>query len=203
MATKRLYEEAFERQKLHTVQADDFYVEHTVYKVVKQCERTGRNSFEIRTAQKSTFYYDENVIKETATSATSYLSEKLATKTDLIELFSKLSLNDIWFATYFTQDKNKNWPAELAMKIQSLNKDDAVKYIKKDFPTFGKVSRELAGQKINLQSDNNYYMVRDLSMYFEELETNTPEAAGKKSIRMLDVNSLQSLIFNNVKYSLK
>lgn len=198
---KRLYEEAFDRKKLQCVQVGDFYVEHTVYKVSKRCEK--KNSFDITTAQNSKFYYDESVIKETAASATSYTSEKKATKTEIIELFSKLSMNDIWFATYFTQDKNKNWTEELITKIQSMKKEDAVRYVNKDFATFGKMMRELAGQKILLQSDNNYYTVRDLKIYFEELEANGPEIAAKKAIRTLDVNTLQSLTFNNIKYVLK
>lgn len=199
MTTKRSYEEAFERKKLHCVQVGNFYVEHTVYKVLKR----NNNTFQIKTATNSNFGYDESVIKETASSATTYTSEKKATKTELIELFSRLSMNDIWFATYFTQDKDRDWQEEIVTKIQSLNKDDAVKYVRKDFATFGKTMRELAGQKIFSHSDNNYYMVRDLTIYFEELTVNGLEMATKKSIRKLDVNTLQTLIFNNVKYSLK
>lgn len=199
---KRLYEEAFDRKELQSVQVGDFCVEHTVYKILNRSDKT--NSFGIKTSQKSKFQYDECVIKETATSATLYTSEKKSTKTELIELFSRLSINDIWFATYLTHDKNQNWPEEIVSKIQSMKKEEAVKYIKKkDFTTFGKATRELAGQKILLQSDNNYYMVRDLNIYFEELKTNTPEIAAKQSIRTLDVNTLQSLIFNNIKYLLK
>lgn len=199
---KRIYEEAFEHKKLQCIKVDDFYVEHTVYKVIKKQEYPDV-SYSIKTAQNCNFMYGESVIKGTAASATSYTCEKKATKSELIELFSKLSMNDIWFATYLTQDKDKNWQEELAMKIQSMSKDDAVKYIKKDFTTFGKSSRELAGQKSSLHSDNNYYMVRDLNIYFEELKTNDPTIAAKNSIRLLDVNTLQSLIFNNVKYILK
>lgn len=198
---KRLHEEAFDYKKLKCVQVGDFYVEHTVYKVLKQCEKS--DSYIVKTMQNSKFEYDESVIKETATSATSYISEKKATKSELIELFGRLSMNDIWFASYFTHDKNKNWQEELVMKIQSLNKDDALQYIQKDFKILGKTVREIAGQKIFSQSDNNYYTVRDLHIYFEELKTNEPETAAKKSIRMLDVNTLQSLTFNNVKYLLK
>lgn len=198
---KRLYEEAFDRKRLDSVQVGDFCVEHTVYKVLKRNNIT--NAFEIKTSQKSKFQYDECVIKETATSATIYTSEKKATKTELIELFSKLSINDIWFATYLTHEKNQNWPEEIVTKIQSMKKEEAMQYVKKGFTTFGKMARELTGQKIYLQSDNNYYMVRDLNIYFEELKTNEPEVAERKSIRTLDVNTLQSLIFNNVKYVLK
>lgn len=140
---------------------------------------------------------------DTATSATSYTKVKEATKSELIELFSKLSMNDVWFATYFTQDKNKKWYEEMVSKIQSLNKEDAVQYVKKDITTMGKTMRKLTGQKLLLQSDNNYYTVRDLDVYFDEMEKNNPTMAAKRSIRMLDVNTLQSLIFNNIKYLLK
>lgn len=112
-------------------------------------------------------------------------------------------MNDIWFATFFKQNTDNNWQDELVAKIQSMEKDDAVKYVKKDFNTFGKSLRELVGQKITLKSDNNYYMVRDLKLHFDELNTKNLKEAAKKSIRNLDVNTLQSLIFNGVKYILK
>lgn len=201
---KRSFEGAFKRKPLHYVKVDDFYVEHTVYKVIKPNPNDEKNSyFDVKTAENSNFQYGESIIKETAISATSYTTEKKATKTQLIELFSNLSINDIWFVTFFKQDKDKNWQDELVSKIQSMNKDDAVKFMKKDFTTFGKLLRELAGQKIALKSSNNYYMVRDLNIYFDELQKNGLETAAKNSIRRLDVNTLQSLIFNNVKYVLK
>lgn len=199
--SKRVYEDAFKRKPLDYVKVEDFYVEHTVYKVIKRSD--GRDQFEIKTTENSNFEYGESVIKETSVSATIFTSEKKATKTELIELFSNLSINDIWFATFFKFDKDKNWQDELAAKIQSMKKEDASKYIKKNFTTFGKLTRDLTGQKIALTSDNNYYTVRDLNIYFDELESKDLDAAVKNSIRKLDVNTLQSLIFNNVKYVLK
>lgn len=71
-----------------------------------------------------------------------------------------------------------------------MNKNDAVKYVKKDFTKFGKLLRELAGQKLALKSDNNYY-------------ANEWSKDSSNSTRRLDVNTLQSLIFNNIKYVLK
>lgn len=203
---KRVYDEAFERKKLQSVQVNDFYVEHTVYKVLKRAEMktSDHTTYSIRTGENSKFSYSESIIMETATSATAYTNEKKATKTELIELFSKLSLNDIWFAVYYTQDKDNSWQEKIVEKIQSMNKNDALKFVKSDFTTFGKTQRELAGQKIDSKSDNNYYIVRDLNIHFEELSSNKPVSmAAKKSIRMLDVNTLQCLIFNGVKYSLK
>ena len=204
MGLKRSYGDAFKRQPLHHVQEDGFYVEHTVYKVIGPCGGANNGGFfKIRTSQNSYIEYGESVIKETATSATQYSCVKRVTKTLLIELFSDISINDIWYATFFTQDKNTNWQDEMVAKIQSSEKDAAVKYVKKDFATFGKSTRELAGRKIAMKSDNNYYLVCDLNLYFEELKTNDPETAAKNSTRTLDVNTLQSLIFNNVKYVLK
>lgn len=201
MAPKRSFSDAFKRHPLHNVKVDDYYVEHTVYKVTKENELT--KFFDVKTMQNSRFQYHENVIKETATSATSFTSERKACKTELVELFSNLSVNDIWFATFLKQNTEQNWQEQLVNKIQSMKKDDAVKYVKKDFTTFGKIARELVGQKIALKSDNNYYMVRDLNIYFDELTTNGVETAEKKSIRQLDVNTIQTLIFNGVKYILK
>lgn len=201
MDLKRSYEEAFKRKTpLHTIEIDDFLVEHTIYKVINKC---GSFSHDIKTSENRNFSYGDSVIKETATSATVYTSERKATKTYLIELFSSLSLNDIWFATFFKQNTDNNWQDELVTKIQSMEKDNAVKFVKKDFNTFGKSLRELVGQKITLKSDNNYYMVRDLKLHFDELNTKNLKEAAKKSIRNLDVNTLQSLIFNGVKYILK
>lgn len=201
MELKRSYEEAFKRKTpLHTIKIDDFLVEHTIYKVI---DKYGSSFHNIKTSENRNFSYGDSVIKETATSATVYTSERKATKTYLIELFSSLSVNDIWFATFFKQNTDNNWQDELVAKIQSMEKDDAVKFVKKDFNTFGKSLRELVGQKITLKSDNNYYMVRDLKLHFDELNTKDLKEAAKKSIRNLDVNTLQSLIFNGVKYILK
>lgn len=201
-APKRLYEEAFERKKLQNVEINDFYIEHTVYKVKTQDEYS--RSFSIQTAENSSFVYGEPIILETATSATAYTSEKKATKTELIELFSKLSLNDIWFAIYYVLDNDATWCEKIVEKIHSMDKDNATKFVKKDFKTFGKIKRELVGQKINYKSDNNYYLVRDLNIHFDELSNgSTPTMAAKKSIRNLDVNTLKCLIFNGVKYLLK
>lgn len=201
MAPKRSFEDAFKRQPLQEVKVDDFYVEHTIYKVTKENEIS--KFFDVKTTQNSKFQYHDNVIKETATSATLYTSERKACKTELVELFSNLSVNDIWFATFLKLEKDRNWQEELVQKIQSMKKDDAVKYVKKDFTTFGKINREIVGQKIDLKSHNNYYTVRDLNIYFDELKANGIESAEKNSVRQLDVNTIQSLIFNNVKYVLK
>lgn len=200
MAPKRTYEDAFVHKPLQTVQIGDFYVEHTVYKVI---DRINSGAFHIKTMQKSSFDYGENVIKETATSATLYTIVKKATKTQLIELFSDLSINDIWHASFLKQNNDNNWQDELVMKIQSMERTDALKYVKKNFATLGKTTRELTGQKTALKSDNNYYEVRDLNIYFDELNANDPVLAAKNSTRRLDVNTLQTLIFNNVKYVLK
>lgn len=85
-----------------------------------------------------------------------------------------------------------------------MAKGEAIDYVRKDIKKFGKTLRLLKGQKLSVSSDNNYYLVRDLEIYFDELEKspNITEAA-KKSIRNLDVNTIQSLIFNGVKYILK
>lgn len=197
---KRTYEDAFIHRPLQTVKIGDFYVEHTVYKVIKE---NNPEAFHIKTLQKSNFDYGEDVIKETATSATLYTALKKVTKTLLIELFSDLSLNDIWHASFFKENKDTDWQNDLVTKIQSIEKNYALKYVKKNFTTFGKTTRELTGQKIVLKSDNNYYVVRDLNIYFDELDANGLELAAKNSIRNLDVNTLQSLIFNSVKYVLK
>lgn len=199
-STKRLYAEAFERKKLESVKINDFYVEHTVYKVLKEVGTASDPTYCIQTSENYKFDYSKSIILETATSATVYTSEKKATKTELIELFSNLSLNDIWFAIYYTKDKDSE---KIVEKIQSMDKDNALKFVKNDFATFGKTKRELTGQKINLKSDNNFYTVRDLNIHFEELSNNGHEIAAKKSIRKLDVNTLQCLIFNGVKYLLK
>lgn len=197
---KRSYDDAFKRRPMDSIQTGDFCVEHTVYKVV----RPNRSDFfDVKTDQNRDFSYHASVIKGTSTSGTLYTSTKKATKTELIELFSNLSINDIWLAEFFKLEKEKDWQQELVGKIQSMNKEEAVKYVKKDFATFGKIKRQITGQKVLLKSINNYYTVRDLNIYFEDLVNNGVELASKNSIRTLDVNTLQSLIFNDVKYILK
>lgn len=197
---KRLCNDAFERRSMISVQPGDFYVEHTVYKVVRP---SAVDFFDVKTDQNKDFSYHASVIKGTSTSGTKYTHTRKVTKTELIELFSSLSVYDIWLAEFYKHDKEKDWQQELVGKIQSMNKEEAVKYVKKDFATFGKTKREIIGQKILLKSSNNYYTVRDLNIYFEDLNNTSVALAEKNSIRTLDVNTLQSLIFNEVKYILK
>lgn len=208
MVAKRSHEDAFKRKPLHNVKLDDFHARYTAYKVLEPCvlryDNRTEKGFLIKTMQNFEYKIAESIIKETGISGTSFTSQKKATKTELIELFSNLSVNDIWSATFFKQDLESNWSVELVTKIQSMEKDVAEKYVKKNFTKFGKILRDLVGQKIVSKSDNNYYMVRDLNVHFNELIVhNDPETAAKNSIRRLDVNMLQSLIFNNVKYTLK
>lgn len=200
LKTKRTYDDAFKRRPLDSIQTGDFCVEHTVYKVVRP---RAEDFFDVKTDQNRDFSYHASVIKGTSTSGTLYTGTKKATKTELVELFSNLSINDIWHAEFFKLEKEKDWQQELVEKIQSMNKDEAVKLVKKDSATFGKIKREITGQKILLKSSNNYYTVRDLNIYFEDLANTGVELASKNSIRTLDVNTLQSLIFNGVKYILK
>lgn len=197
---KRSFDDAFKRRPMDSIQTGDFCVEHTVYKVIRS---NTADFFDVKTDQNRDFSYHTSVIKGTSTSGTLFTSTKKATKTELIELFSSLSINDIWLAEFYKLEKEKDWQQELVGKIQSMNKEEAVKYVKKDFATFGKIKRQITGQKILLKSSNNYYTVRDLNIYFEDLDKNGVEIASKNSIRTLDVNTLQSLIFNGVKYILK
>lgn len=204
---KRSFEEdAFKRKKLKYVKTNDYYVENTVFKVTGQqsCFEPSSKFLSVKTTLNSKFSYGEEVIKEVATSATMFSEEKKITKTALIKLFSSLSINDIWSAVFYKQETDQNWQEELVAKIQGMQKDDAVKYVKNESNTFGKIIRELKGQKISVTSDNNYYLVRDLYIYFDCLEESSSVLkAEEKSIRNLDVNTLQSLIFNDVKYILK
>lgn len=202
---KRIFDEAFERKELKDVKINDFYVEHTVYKVLKCVNETEADPiYCIKTAENHVFDYSKSIILNTASAATSYVNEVKATKTELIKLFSNLSLNDIWFAIYYIKDKDNSWQEEMVEKIQSMDKVNALQFVKNNFNTFGKVKRELIGQKVHLNSNNNYYVVKDLNIHFDELSFGTePSLASKISIRNLDVNKLECLIFNGVKYTRK
>lgn len=201
---KRLYDNAFERRNLNCIENGDFHIRHSLYKVLKQSVTSNKGQFLVQSEQNSRFHYGKEIIREQSTSATYYENEEKITKTEMIKLFNNLSIHDIWFAVYLKQDTTNDWQKELVTKIQGMSKDDAIKYVKKDFTNFGKLTRELAGKKILPTSDNNYYTVRDLKIYFEELDEGCDvEVAAKKSIRKIDVNTLQSLIFNSVKYVLK
>lgn len=198
--SKGSFEEAFIRKNLKRIHVGDYYIEHTVYKIEKQ----NGSLFDIKTAQNSDYTYGEKIIKETALSASIFDHEKKVTKTNMITLFAGLSKNDIWSAVFYKRETDKNWQEKLVDDIKGMQKDAAVKYVKKNFESIGKAMRELKGQKISMVSDNNYYMVRDLNIYFDELEkSSSTVTAEEKSIRKLDVNSLHSLIFNGVKYMLK
>lgn len=120
-------------------------------------------------------------------------------------MFAKISVNDVWSAQYHTYDKAVEWSKELAETIQGQTVDEASKYIKTNFNLFGKVSRTIIGHKIGTDSNNTYYSVRNLEIHFNLLqkESKTVHEAQCQSIRNLDVNTLQYLIFNGIKYVLK
>lgn len=199
--SKRSYESAFERRFLKSVDVDGFYVKIDMFKVIKP---KGKRQYDIITTENNNFTYSENVITQRSKSATAFDQEKKLTKTELIELFAAMSVNDVWSAEYETFDKSAEWQKELATTIHGLSIEKAGEYIKKNFKSFGKSSRSMIGHKINPNSDNNYYTVRDLNIHFNLIEDGVDvEIAQKKSIRNLDVNSLQFLVFNGIKYILK
>lgn len=199
---KRTFEEAFERKNLNSVKVGDFYAETTIYKVTGVNGKD--NSYDVITTSNSKFQYGEKTITDTATSATIFETEMQVTKTDLINLFSKISIHDVWLAVFYKNNTETNWQDELVTKVQGMEKNEAVKFVKKNFSTFGKITRELTGKKLIMSSENNYYTVQDLNLYFDELQKKgNSTQAEKNSIRKLDVNTIQSLIFNGVKYNLK
>lgn len=203
---KRSYEKAFERRFLNSVNQNGFYVKIDMFKVLNKIDdiNTNKNRYNIRTSENNNFSYDDSVIMKRSKSATSFDRVEKFTKTELIELFARISVNDVWSAEYETFDKTDDWQKKLASTIKGLSIEEAGKYIKKNFKTFGKGNRRIIGHKINTNSDNNYYMVRDLEIHFDLLEEDVDvEFATNYSIRNLDVNSLQFLIFNGVKYILK
>lgn len=200
-AQKRSYDEAFQPKEVESVRLDDYFVDNTVYKT-SFCNL--KDYFTVRTMSNKVFDYHEDCIKKTSTSATCYNMEKKVTRTDLIKLFSMLSPRDVWTAVYYKYETDEKWEEKLVAEIQGMQKDDAVKYVKQRFRLFGKIERKLTGQKTSPSSDNNYYLVRDFDFYFEELKNGSDTTVSmKNSIRTLDVNTLQSLIFNTVKYTLK
>lgn len=202
--SKRTHEKAFERRYLNNVEVDNIYVKIDMYKVTSKNEDRCSESYNITTTENNEFSYNAEVIKKRSKSATSFDQEQTLTKTELIELFANISINDVWSAQYQTFDKTKEWQKELAETIQGLTVHKASDYKKKNFSSFGKVTRAIIGHKINPNSVNNYYMVRDLAIHFDLLAEGVDvDIAHKQSIRNLDVNSLQFLIFNGVKYVLK
>lgn len=202
---KRTFEEAFERKYLSEVSLNDYYVKIDMFKVLKEdVNRDFVIRYDIQTTEKNNFKYEEGVIKKRAKSATHFNREEALTKTELVELFSKLSVHDVWSVKYKILDKSKDWQNELAKIIQNLSTDEASIYIKKNFKSFGKVERTIIGHKIETNSKNNYYLARDLEIHFNLLnEGKTVQESKDQSIRNLDVNTIQYLIFNSVKYVLK
>lgn len=202
---KRTCEKAFERKYLSKVKLNDYCVKIDMFKVLEENEDSEFvTRYNIQTTEKTNFKYGESVIKQRAKSATLFDGEEALTKTELIELFSKLSIHDVWSVEYEILDKSKDWQKELTKVIQNLSEDEASTYIKKNFKSFGKVNRKIIGHKIEIDSKNNYYKVCDLEIHFELLnEEKTVGEAEKQSIRNLDVNTIRYLIFNGVKYVLK
>lgn len=101
--SKRSYEKAFERKFLNKVEIDDFHVKIDMYKVVSK----GDDCFNIITSENNEFVYGLDVIKERSKSATAFDREQAFTKTELIELFANISINDVWSAQYQTFGKTK------------------------------------------------------------------------------------------------
>lgn len=164
---KRTYEEAFERKFLSKVSLNDYYVKIDIFKVLREEDRDDFvTRYNIRTMENNNFLYGEEVIKKRSKSATSFDREEALTKTELMELFSNISVHDVWSAVYEVFDKSEEWQNELAKEIQSLTTEEASKYIKKKFKSFGKVERTIIAHKITTNSKNNYYTVRDLEIHF-------------------------------------
>lgn len=198
---KRTFEEAFKRKFLNKVSLNDYYVKIDMFKVICADVKT---RYHIRTTENNNFSYDAEVITKRSKCATSFDREESLTKTELMELFSNISIHDVWSAQYYVFDKSKEWQKELAEKIQNLTPEEAAKFIKKNFKSFGKVERLIIGHKISMNSTNNYYTVRDLEIHFNFLNDGKEvQDAETQSIRKLDVNTIQYLIFNGVKYVLK
>lgn len=196
---KRVYKDAFKRKFLKNVKVDDIFVKLITYKVTSQNELT--EIYSITTTENEEFKYYGYDIKTRSKSATAFDEEQTVTKNKLMNLFANISTNDVWSAEYQTFDKTKEWYKELAQTIQGLPADKAGDYIKKNSRSFGKVNRKIIGRKINIDSINNYYMVHDLAKHFEIIEEGCgSDFAMDHSIRNLDVNSIQYLIFNGVKY---
>lgn len=204
MMLKRTYEKAFERKLLNKVEVGDFCVEICMFKVDKKIKKGLTDGYSVITTENKPFFYGLGVIEKRSKSATAFNQEQQFTKTELIELFANMSIHDVWSAQYQTLNKTKEWQRELARTIKGQKINEASDYIKKNFASFGKVNRTIIGHKINPTSVNNYYIVRDLTIHFDLLQEGKSEQdAHSQSIRSLDVNSLQFLIFNGVKYILK
>lgn len=106
--SRRSYKKAFERRILNKVEVDDFYVEINMYKV--QAKRPSyRTEYDIITTENNGFIYGSDVITKQSKSASAFNREEAFTKTELIELFSNISINDVWSAHYQTYDKTKEW----------------------------------------------------------------------------------------------
>lgn len=198
---KRTYENAFERRFLKDVEEGGFYVQIDMFKVRK---KLGLFVYDIDTTENDHFQYGKDVITKRSKSASAFDREQTCTKTELIDLFANITINDVWSAEYYTFDKGDDWQKELTATIQGLTFEKASEYIKKHFSLFGKIKRRIIGHKINHNSDNNYYVVRDLVVHFNLLDLGeSVHDAQRQSIRNIDVNSIQYLIFNGIKYVLK
>lgn len=131
---KRTHDKAFERKILHKVPLNDYYVKIDMFKVLcpTNPQKDFTNGFNIKTTENNNFYYGENIIMKRSKSATQFDVEETLTKTDLINLFSKISEHEVWSAQYETFDKSTDWPKKLVAEIQQMAKEEATAYIKKE-----------------------------------------------------------------------
>lgn len=197
--SKRMLEEAFKRKCVKKVRVGDFYVKNDIFKVKK-------NDFHhifFTTIEGSIGKYNYDYTLKEAKSATAYDDNKVITKTQLKEIIDALSINDVWSVGYKKRVANNYWSSELWEDLQDMEDDEAASYIKKNYTTFGQVNRYLTCQKIVHNSINDYYTVRDLERHFELLERYGSDKAFEEPLQSLDLNSIQYLIFNKVRYSLK
>lgn len=201
--SKIVNDKIFKRKSLKKINLGDICVKIDMYRILKQSKNYSC-SYNIQTTDNDNFIYSDDIISKRSISATHFDTEEKITKTQIIEIFAKLSIHDVWCMEFKIYDNTTNWPTILSEKIKKMEVTEASEYIKNNFQSFGKIERKMIGQKVEMDSDNNYYLVRDLTIHFELLDKNSQiETAYKQSIRKVDVNSINYLIFNSVKYIVK
>lgn len=173
------------------IQKENYLSETQYYKVV------GKNpqSIQVVNERGLSFSIGNNIVSEGIFSADQFLTEEKVTRTELIEIFSKVG------NTIFTVNFNKQPTAsQINEAIESTNKGkilpikDMKKLIKEAFKG---EERTLVGYLINTETGFGRSTVIDL----EADKGSNPEYDGR--LRQVDHRTLNWLIYKNVKYIVK
>lgn len=198
-AKRKIMEDAFVRTDLEDIVENSYCVESSTYKILRKTKE--RDGFVILTDRGKIHDFHNECIRYTAMSASAFRTVVKVTKTEIIEIFATIPFSDIWTATFYKKNIETDWAMNFVKEITKMSVEKAAAYTRSNIDTINKTERTMTGKKNSIKPNNNMYSVRDLVLYFDELtKSKDVKSAEKCSFRYLDVNSITTLIYNNIKY---